>query len=76
MTIREIPTFTEVIEDREKRGCLSKTARYTSMQGAERARKRMMEKYPGQIFDAYKCEFCTDFHVGHIKLHNKLKKKN
>lgn len=72
--MRKIPTFEEVIKDKKQRGCISKAAHYTSMQGAERARKRMMERYPGQIFDAYSCEFCGDFHVGHIRMHNKVKK--
>ena len=71
-----IPEWEEVLEERRQKECTRKSAGYNSMQQAERAAKRMEERFPRQKFGAYKCIHCGTFHIGHIRMHNKLKQRS
>lgn len=45
------------------RGCVRK-ARYHSRKAANKAKTSMAERYTGFTFVSYRCEFCSQWHVG------------
>lgn len=64
--MRNIVTLESALKERAKKECEGKK-QYQSLQTAARARKKMEEKFEGQQFSEYYCEFCGTFHVGHTR---------
>ena len=66
-TIKRLLAFLrEEVTDRDKANSCLRKIKY-SEGSAQKAALKMMEKYPGDVFQAYHCEYCDGWHIGHPK---------